>query len=125
MSSDGSGLGAAWHLASVEVLDTSRGILTSFPCGKWLEPSKDPASLQQTLLPEGAAAAGGAGGLLQYEVVVHTSDVRGGGTDANVSIQLVGDKVRSDWLGLLHPGMYGVFSFFKLWAVAWSAWQTR
>jgi hypothetical protein len=78
----------------VEVLDTTRGTLTSFPCGKWLEPSKDPASLQQTLLPDGAAA-GGAGGLLQYEVVVHTSDVRGAGTDANVSIQLVGDKVKA------------------------------
>jgi hypothetical protein len=32
-------------------------------------------------------------GLLAYEVTVYTSDIRGAGTDANVSIELHGAKV--------------------------------
>ncbi|KAJ9526209.1 hypothetical protein QJQ45_009677 [Haematococcus lacustris] len=73
----------------VEVTDTVRGLTTTFPCGCWLDPS-DPPSLEQTLLPRGV---GGELGMLQhYEVVVYTSDIRGAGTDANISLELWGDK---------------------------------
>jgi hypothetical protein len=50
ISSDGTGLGASWHLEEVQVTDTVRGVTVTFPCGKWLDPS-DPSSLDQTLLP--------------------------------------------------------------------------
>ncbi len=33
-------------------------------------------------------------GLLVYEVTVYTSDIRGAGTDANVGLEIWGDKVR-------------------------------
>lgn len=88
--SDGSGLGASWHLDQVEVTDTVRGITVAFPCGEWLDPS-DPMSLTKVLFPRGVEGAKGS--LLQYEVTVYTSDTRGAGTDSNVSIELIGDKV--------------------------------
>lgn len=65
VASDGSGLGAAWHLNEVEILDTARNRITVFPCGAWLDPS-DMASLTQTLLPRGVDGA--LGNLLVYEV---------------------------------------------------------
>jgi hypothetical protein len=37
--------------------------------------------------------AGEKGSLLVWELSVYTSDIRGAGTDSNVSIQLCGDKV--------------------------------
>ena len=90
ITSDGSGLGASWHLDQVEVTDTVRGVTVAFPCGQWLDPS-DASTLTQILLPRGVD--GEKGGLLQYEVTVYTSDLRGAGTDANVSVELWGDKV--------------------------------
>ncbi|KXZ56858.1 hypothetical protein GPECTOR_1g774 [Gonium pectorale] len=97
ITSDGSGFGAAWHLSEVEVLDTVRNRTTVFPCAKWLDPS-DKASLQQTLLPMGVDGA--LGDLLQYEVTVYTSDIRGAGTDDNISIELHGDKASTSTLTL-------------------------
>jgi hypothetical protein len=40
--------------------------------------------------------SGDKGGLLQYEITVYTSDIRGAGTDADVFMELWGDKVSSD-----------------------------
>eukprot|EP00775_Hariotina_reticulata_P001782 gene1782-2116_t len=87
--SNGIGLGGSWHLDSVEVVDTLRGTTTCFPCGNWLDGAKDPSSLHQALLPIGPSAI--AKKQLQYELVVYTSDVRGAGTDANISIDLFGE----------------------------------
>ena len=50
ITSDGSGLGAAWHLQEVEVLDTARGKAYTFPCEAWLDP-KDMSSLTQVRVP--------------------------------------------------------------------------
>ncbi|GLC44364.1 hypothetical protein PLESTF_000049800 [Pleodorina starrii] len=97
VTSDGSGLGSAWHLNEVEVLDTVRNRITVFPCASWLDPS-DMASLQQTLLPRGVDGA--LGQLLQYEVTIYTSDIRGAGTDDNISIELHGDKASSSAMTL-------------------------
>ena len=60
VTSDGSGLGAAWHLDQVEVFDTTRAASTVFPCGEWLDP-KDPMTLQQVCV-WGVKGAGGRGG---------------------------------------------------------------
>ncbi|KAG2450199.1 hypothetical protein HYH02_000301 [Chlamydomonas schloesseri] len=97
VASDGSGLGAAWHLNEVEILDTARNRITVFPCGAWLDPS-DMASLTQTLLPRGVDGA--LGNLLVYEVTMYTSDIRGAGTDDNISVELHGDKASSSAMKL-------------------------
>ena len=59
VTSDGSGLGAAWHLDQVEVFDTTRAASTVFPCGEWLDP-KDPMTLQQVCV--GGRVQAGRGG---------------------------------------------------------------
>ncbi|KAF5837533.1 hypothetical protein DUNSADRAFT_4226 [Dunaliella salina] len=89
VTSDGSGVGGSWHLNQVEVTDTIRGETQYFPCNEWLDPA-DPMSLNKTLLPRDAD--GTIGQLLQYEVIVFTSDIRGAGTDANVEMELWGTK---------------------------------
>uniref|UniRef100_A0A7S3VHN2 PLAT domain-containing protein n=1 Tax=Dunaliella tertiolecta TaxID=3047 RepID=A0A7S3VHN2_DUNTE len=89
VTSDGSGIGGSWHLNQVEVTDTVRGETQYFPCNEWLDPA-EPMSLNKTLLPRDAE--GTIGQLLQYEVIVFTSDVRGAGTDANVEMELWGTK---------------------------------
>lgn len=100
VTSDGGGLGSSWHLNEVEVTDTLRNKTIVFPCGQWLDPG-DMASLTQTLLPLGVDGA--LGSLVQYEVSIYTSDLRGAGTDDNVSIELLGDKVRLAW-GTMEAG---------------------
>jgi hypothetical protein len=61
-----------------------------------------PATCMQTCLLRHSLLAclccrgvtGDIGSLLQYEVTVYTSDIRGAGTDSNISIEVWGDKVR-------------------------------
>lgn len=97
VTSDGSGLGGAWHLDQIEVTDTVRGMAVVFPCGEWLDPS-DPMTLNKVLFPRGVEGAKGA--LLLYEITMFTSDIRGAGTDSNVSIELHGDKDKTGALRL-------------------------
>ena len=56
----------------------------------WLDGKTKRARLQ--------GAKEGAGGKHRYVVEVHTSDLKGAGTDANVSLVVFGDKVRRCWL---------------------------
>lgn len=85
VTSDGSGLGSSWHLAEVEITDTVRNTTTVFPCEEWVEKET------KTLFPRGVDGAKGAA--LQYEVTVFTSDIRGAGTDDNITLQLAGEQV--------------------------------
>ena len=52
----------------------------------------------QTLLPRGVT--GEKGGLLKYEITIYTSDVRGAGTDADVFVEMWGDKVGASGVAL-------------------------
>ena len=72
----------------MEIEDTSaaKPVPVVFPCGRWFDKTKDPASLTQTLMPLGADAA--SSGLVKYSVKTYTSDVRGAGTDANITLSL-------------------------------------
>eukprot|EP00232_Nephroselmis_pyriformis_P000020 CAMPEP_0182904224 /NCGR_PEP_ID=MMETSP0034_2-20130328/31943_1 /TAXON_ID=156128 /ORGANISM="Nephroselmis pyriformis, Strain CCMP717" /LENGTH=161 /DNA_ID=CAMNT_0025039337 /DNA_START=10 /DNA_END=491 /DNA_ORIENTATION=- len=53
---DGSGFGAGWHLASVEVTNLASGEVTTFPCNRWLDKSEDDGATTRTLT--GATVAG-------------------------------------------------------------------
>ncbi|CAG9464667.1 unnamed protein product [Pedinophyceae sp. YPF-701] len=88
LSKDESGLGSAWHCESVEVTDLQTSQVYFFPCGKWLDGKKDPNSLTQVLLPEGKAGEV----LYDYVVTVYTSDIRGAGTDSDVTMELRGTQ---------------------------------
>lgn len=67
------------------------------PRSEWLDPS-DPMSLNKILFPVGVDGAKGS--LLLYEITVFTSDIRGAGTDSNVSVELHGDKDKTGALRL-------------------------
>ena len=59
VTSDGSGLGAAWHLEQVTIVDTNRGVSTVFPCGEWLDPSDMSSLVQVRPGPWDACRGGG------------------------------------------------------------------
>ncbi len=87
--SSGAGAGAAWHLASICVTHSGSGLEAGFRHGNWLDQKH---GLEVLLGPAGSAGAAGPPAEVAYEVAVFTSDVRGAGTDANVFIELHGDK---------------------------------
>lgn len=120
------GFNPGWHLHSVEVMSVATGERVSFLADQWLDKSAPPFSTECTLFPEGSeqakvtlrcaappvadhqevvthgfpdrleALAVPQIGLLKYKLIVHTSDIRGAGTDAEVSAVIEGDKVRED-----------------------------
>ena len=46
-----SGLGAAWHLAYITVA-TEAGVVTEFPCNRWLSKSDDDKQIERELTPK-------------------------------------------------------------------------
>lgn len=71
----------------MEVIEEGSGDITYFPCGRWLSKDEDDGLVERTLIgtpvnPHDSSNV--------YKVGVYTSDVRAAGTDANVSIKLIG-----------------------------------
>ena len=87
VSKDNAGFGSAWHLQHVTVTDMAAGTSAAFQCNRGLDARQDPSSTTQILV---AGEAADAVQLVPYEVRTFTSDLRGAGTDANVTIQLHG-----------------------------------
>ena len=95
---DNKGLGAAWHLEQVEVVQPFSRKTLFFPCNDWLQKSKETGldGCQRVL----HAGATGEDGMRQFKVAVHTSDIRGAGTDSNIKLVLMGDVGQSEPLKL-------------------------
>lgn len=88
------GAAPGWNLAGVDILNMSTGELVSFAYGDWLDAGPPTYTTETTLVP--ANSKGGPDlALCSYKVVVHTGDVRGAGTDANVFCSIEGDKGRT------------------------------
>ena len=82
---DNSGLGAAWHLRAVSVAKASApDDAAHFDHDDWLD-GKTPSVVLRTSDPAKAATC-------RYVIETLTSDLRGAGTDAGVSIALFGEK---------------------------------
>merc|ERR1712226_127966 len=84
---DGSGFGADWFLDKIVV--THEGEETVFVCNKWLSDSKDDQKTERILYPfekppETPVEEA------EYSLAIYTGDEDGGGTDADVSVQLFG-----------------------------------
>ncbi len=77
---NGSGLGSAWHLASLTVTNMSTAASAVFPHGEWLDAAQGSASL--LLYPDrdgdGKGDVALAPALLEYTVRTYTSDIRCG-----------------------------------------------
>ncbi|CAB4019689.1 lipoxygenase homology domain-containing 1-like, partial [Paramuricea clavata] len=90
---DGKGFGAGWYLDEVTVEVPSRGEIMVFPCHRWLAEDEDDGKIERELY---SSQKNNIEQKIPYEVVVHTGDVRGAGTDANVILTLYGEKGKSD-----------------------------
>lgn len=90
---NGRGGNPDWHLDSVEVTDPETRAVYFFPAGRWLGSLAADGLSQATLLlgsRDMAPAGHGAQDETEYTITFHTSKVANAGTDAAVSVQLVG-----------------------------------
>lgn len=53
MGHDNSGVGAAWHLASIEVVNKASGARYVFDCNRWLSTKHDDFQIERDLYPRG------------------------------------------------------------------------
>lgn len=95
VKTDGRGLLSQWHLSHVQVVHLETGKAYRFPCKAWLDRK---AGLQRELAVDAdgdgkgdQGGSEGAGGH-PFSVKLYTSDLRGAGTDGDVSVSLHGDK---------------------------------
>ncbi|KXZ51726.1 hypothetical protein GPECTOR_11g173 [Gonium pectorale] len=83
---DNSGLGAAWHCEIVIITNRARNKTWYFYCGQWLDKK---SGLEKILT---ASDTDPRASLVTYTVTTHTSDLPGAGTDANVFVEMLGNR---------------------------------
>lgn len=81
---------AQWHVAQITVTDPSTGTIYEFPIRKWIDINNRGDIFECADKKEDTIAQKRHRQLLKYQIYVHTGDVSGAGTDANVSIILYG-----------------------------------
>ena len=88
---DNKGIAAGWYLDKVIVTDTTTKVQYFFLGGRWLADDEGDKLLAIDIA---AQSADGVAVLptVNYQVSVFTSDLRGAGTDAKVSVELYGTK---------------------------------
>ena len=80
---DGTGSASDWYLERIIIINALEpNIMYEFNANIWLN-KQDGLSVE--LSPEGASTS-------EYKISVYTGDVRGAGTDANISCQLFGEE---------------------------------
>lgn len=85
----------------VEVRCVETGSKAVFQYSGWLSQDDPPYKTAVELLPAGSGGSpGNPTGLVKYTVTTYTSDLRGAGTDANVSVVLLGSKASTPGLVL-------------------------
>ena len=90
---DGKGFGAGWHMDNAEIEDEDTREVWKFECHRWFDEDQDDGLIVRDLLPgTGVGGAAAPDGKVTYEIEVHTGNIRGAGTDANVNIELIGEK---------------------------------
>ena len=85
--SDGGGLGSAWHLEKIDIISSATNTSYCFPFNNWID---DKNGLEHIIWRDGVQ--GTSMPMQEYRVTVYTSDIRGAGTDANVFMEMHGDK---------------------------------
>ncbi|NXF11356.1 LOXH1 protein, partial [Smithornis capensis] len=86
---DNKGNSTGWFLEWVEIDAPSLGQCLKFPCGRWLDKSEDDGAIERIIFPAKLQTREYIP-FVPYEITVHTSDVFGAGTDADVFIVLYG-----------------------------------
>ena len=88
----------------VEILNVSTGQQARFYYNGWLSKDEPPYQLEVELTVEGDERPTPH----RYTVTTYTSDIRGEGTDANVSIIMFGDKCNSPLMPLANRWASGL-----------------
>ncbi|XP_030851144.1 lipoxygenase homology domain-containing protein 1 isoform X2 [Strongylocentrotus purpuratus] len=101
---NGKGSRTDWYLNKVTLRNMETGDLTTFKCEGWLSKSMGDKKTVKELaaIVKGKAQVKNS----NYKIIVKTSDKRGGGTDANVSMVLFGQNGSSDELKLKESQTY-------------------
>ena len=76
------------------MINDATGELTYVPCGRWLDRKEDDGKIERELpaaVKKSAAEAAGAA-KCTYRVLIHTSDIKFAGTDADVFVEIVGTR---------------------------------
>ncbi|XP_071795423.1 lipoxygenase homology domain-containing protein 1-like [Asterias amurensis] len=94
----GKGSRPDWYLDKVHMRNMETGDLTVFKCGEWLSKTQSDKKIIRELpaFVKGKAQIQNT----NYKVTVKTSDIRGSGTDANVSLVIFGENGSSEELKL-------------------------
>ncbi|XP_061603543.1 lipoxygenase homology domain-containing protein 1 [Phyllopteryx taeniolatus] len=75
---------AGWHLGRISLLKTLTTEKYGFECGRWLDVNEDDNEIVRELPATGAL-------LMKYRITICTGNVSGGGTDASVFLNVIGD----------------------------------
>ncbi len=84
------GRDAQWHVAGLTITDPSTGTRYKFPVRQWIDINNDGDVFECSDKKEDSIAQQRHRQTIKYKIIVHTGDVSGAGTDANVSIILYG-----------------------------------
>jgi hypothetical protein len=99
VSHDGSGVGSAWFLDKIYIINEKTQQKWVFPCNRWLDKNTDDGKTERVLTP-------GDAGITTYEIKVKTGDQKNAGTDANVHMYIVGPKGKTEKLPLKYSLTY-------------------
>ncbi|CAF0982480.1 unnamed protein product [Didymodactylos carnosus] len=95
---DDSGMNPGWYLGNVVIDCPSTGIKQTFHCDKWLATDEGDRRIERRLFETKREVRPPS---VPWYVWVYTSDIRGAGTDSDVSMVLYGSKGKTDDIKLV------------------------
>jgi len=99
---NGKGLGCAWLLDKVFIVNESTNQRWIFPCKQWFDPKQGDKKTERALVP-------GSTGSTTFQVKVYTGSARGAGTDSNVFIIIQGEKGKTNEIQLKYGDNINLF----------------
>uniref|UniRef100_A0A8C3ALE5 Lipoxygenase homology PLAT domains 1 n=1 Tax=Cyclopterus lumpus TaxID=8103 RepID=A0A8C3ALE5_CYCLU len=96
---DNGAVGAGWYSEKVVIYCPFTGIEQTFPCGKWLDEDEGDGLIERELY-EMVSRRQKKQKKYPWALWILTSDVKGAGTDAQVFLQIYGEKGKSDEIRL-------------------------
>uniref|UniRef100_A0AAY5K4A4 PLAT domain-containing protein n=1 Tax=Esox lucius TaxID=8010 RepID=A0AAY5K4A4_ESOLU len=96
---DNGAVGAGWYCEKVRLYCPFTGIEQTFPCGKWLDEDEGDGLIERELY-EMVSLRQKKLKKFPWTLWIWTSDVKGAGTDAQVFLQIYGEKGKSDEMRL-------------------------
>ena len=91
---DNSGIGPGWFLDKILITNPASEKQWFFICGRWLDLKEEDGQIAREIEAE-TSDRESCGKMITYQIEVTTGDRRGAGTDANVFIEIYGDKGKS------------------------------